>query len=136
MKTLKSLVFWKFKGVEKGNIYLIWINLLPTYHFFYLIRGVIRKNFSSVIEEKWIVTTRNRKWRHGKEANSTRIYIHSRNLKIHKNFSYLKLSHIKYASVLLKQGVSKDGGSVISFNFLIVVGVLTLIFFNTECWRV
>ena len=47
--------------------------------------------------------------KHGKEGNSARIYFHSRNLKIHKNFAYLKLSHIKYCLVLLKHKRSKNG---------------------------
>ena len=85
------------------------------------------------MEEKWIVTAGNRKemdaWKRGKFHTN---YIHSRNLKIHKNFSYLKFSNIKCSSVLLKQERSKNGGSGKSFNFLIVVGALMLTFFNTE----
>ena len=57
-------------------------------------------------------------------------------MKIRKDFSYLKLSHINYSSELLKQERSKNGGSGKSFNYLIVVGALTLIFINTECLRV
>ena len=74
--------------------------------------------------------------RHEQEGNSAQIYIHSKNLRIHKNFSYLKLSHIKYCSALLKQERSKNRGAGKSFNYLIVVGVFTLIFFNTERSRV
>ena len=40
-------------------------------------------------------------------------------MKIHKNLSYLKLFHIKYSSVPLKQERSKNGGSGKSFNYLI-----------------
>ena len=66
-----------------------------------------------------------------------RTNLHSlKELKIHKDFSYLKLSHIKYSSGLLKQERSKNGKSGKSFNCLIVVGDLTLTFINTECLRV
>ena len=77
-----------------------------------------------------------KKRRHGIEGNSARIYIHFRNLKIYKNFSYLKLSHIKYSSGLLKQERLKNGGSGKLFNYLIVVGDFTLIFIDIECLRV
>ena len=33
--------------------------------------------------------------RHRKYGNSEQVYIHSRNLIIHKNFSHLKLSNLK-----------------------------------------
>ena len=41
-KHQQSLVFWKYKGVEKGNTCLLCVNLLSTYHI-YLIHSVIRK---------------------------------------------------------------------------------------------
>ena len=49
---------------------------------------------------EWQLQATKKRRRHGKDGNSAQFYIYSRNLKIHKNFSYLKLSHIKYSSVL------------------------------------
>ena len=60
------------KGLQKKNIYLIWVNSLSTYHFFIWSEASPGYYFCSVIDEKWITTT----W----------IYIHSRNLNIRKNF--------------------------------------------------
>ena len=129
-KHQKPKVLWIFQGIEKENICLIWINSPSAYHLF--IWSVASSGNNIIIEEKWIATAGNRR---ETEENSARIYIRSRNLKIHKNFSHPKLSHIKYSSGLLKQERSKNGGSCKSFNYLIVVGALKLIFINTECLR-
>ena len=90
MKTSKVSGFLKFTESRKRKHLHEMHYSLCTYHLFHLIGGVIRKQPQGT----------RKKWRHGKEGCSARVYVHSRNLKIHKNFSYLKLSHKMYSSVL------------------------------------
>ena len=53
-------------------------------------------------------------------------------MKIHKNFLYLELSHIKYSSALLKQEMCKNRGPGKSFNYLIAIGAFTLIILKLD----
>ena len=110
-KYWKSLVFWHSQGIKKKK-HLPDIDQFAIYISLFLFDPWRHQEIKSAQlwrKSKAQLQGTGKRQRHGKEGNSARIYIHSRNLKIHKNFQYLKLSHIKYCSVLLKHKRSKTG---------------------------
>ena len=74
---------------EKRNIFPTWVNLLSTLHLF----------IWSMVSWKGQMQGHERDGSI-KKGNSTRIYIHYRSLKIHKNISNQKLSPVKYSFML------------------------------------